>query len=74
MKTSSRRNFRAFVQSVGNGFIEALLHLDGAAAAQRDLHEDAIVRAMNAEIFTVKLQSSFGMLGDDLEAVVLGDT
>jgi hypothetical protein len=51
--------FQAFVQAVGNGFVEALLHLDGATAVQRDLQEDAIVRAMDAEIIAVELQNLF---------------
>jgi hypothetical protein len=37
------------------------------------LYEDAIVGSMNAEIVTVKQQTGLRMLGDDLEAVILGD-
>src|SRR5208282_6031666 len=65
---------QAFVQAVRHGFVEALLHFNGTAAAQGDLHKNAIVRSMDAKIIPVKLQPSFGMLSDDLEAVVLGDT
>src|ERR1700688_1265184 len=65
--------FQACMQSVGDGFVEALLHFDGAAGAKRDLHEDAVVGAMNAEIIPVEEQLSLGVFGDDLEAVIFGD-
>ncbi|MGB6386548.1 MAG: hypothetical protein WBD25_22285 [Terriglobales bacterium] len=67
-------NLQAFVQSVRNGFVEALLHLNCTAAIQSDLQKDAIVRSMNAKIISIKLQIRFVVLCDDLEAVVLRDS
>jgi hypothetical protein len=63
-----------FVQSIGNGFVEALFHFDAASGVESDLDEDAIVGTMNAEIVSIKLQLCLGMFGDDLEAIVLGDS
>ena len=62
---------QALVQAVGHGFIEPLLHLHGSTAIQRDLYKDAVVGSMNAKKFPVKLQAGLGMLGDDLEEIVL---
>src|ERR1700722_14756735 len=59
------------VKPVRDGFVEALLGLDRAAGIQGDLHEDAIVRALDAQIGAVELQARLSMLGDHLESVVL---
>jgi hypothetical protein len=61
------------MQAVGHGFVEALLHVNGAAAVQSNLQKNAVVRSMDSEVIPVELQAIFGMLGDDLEAVVFGD-
>src|ERR1700735_3992286 len=64
---------QGFMQAVGDSFIEALLHLNRTAAAQRNLYKDAVVGPVNAEVVPVKQQFSLGMFRDDLEAVVLRD-
>jgi hypothetical protein len=65
--------FEPFVQSVGDGFVEGFLELDGAAGVERDLDDDAVGRARDVEISRVGDEVLRGVLGDDLKAVVLGD-
>src|ERR1035441_645706 len=61
------------MQSIGDGFVETLLHFDSASGIQCDLQKDAVVRTMDAEVFAVELQTGFRMFSDDLEAVILWD-
>jgi len=62
-------NLQAIVQTVGDSLVEALFHLHRAAAVQRYLQKNAIVRSMDAKIIPIKLQPSPGMLRDNLKAV-----
>src|SRR5690242_17992054 len=58
------------VQTVGDGLVEALLLLDRAARIQRELDEDAVFGARNAEIVLVSNMVLGRVLADDLETVI----
>src|SRR6266853_4643819 len=62
---------QTFMQTIRNGFVEALLRLQSSSGVKCDLQENAIIRPMNAKIIVVKLQIVFGMFSNDLEPIIL---
>ena len=63
-------NLYSFVETVRQGFVEALLQLSGTAAIQCDLKEDAIIRPMNAEILSIEWQVRLRVFRDYLKSVM----
>jgi hypothetical protein len=60
----------SLVQTVGQCPIELLLKFSGSTGVQRDLKKDAVVRTVNAEIFSVKKLARLRVLSDDLKSVM----
>jgi hypothetical protein len=60
----------AFMETVRECFVEALLQLGGTAAVQGDLKHDNIVRPLYAEILAIDWQARLGVFRDDLKAVM----
>ena len=69
IQTSSRRRPSAR-EVVGDAAEERALLLQRAAARQRDLDDDDVVRARDAEVARVVDQVARLVLGEELEAIV----
>src|SRR5258708_27113974 len=65
--------FQFLIKPIRHSRIKALLGLERAAGVQRDLQENAVVRALDAQVGAVELQTRSVMFGDHLKSVVLGD-
>src|SRR4051812_33157551 len=63
----------ALLQQLGYAAVEVALLLDGAAALQRELDEDVALVALASHEVGIEAQIDGLVLGDDLEAVVVGD-
>lgn len=61
-----------FVQSVRNGLIEALFECKTASTIERDLNEDTVIGAVDAEVVAVKRHLLNWMFRDDLEPAMFG--
>jgi len=58
------------VETVRQGFVEALLQLSGTAAIQCDLKKDAVVRPTYAKILSIEWQARLRVFCDYLKSVV----
>ena len=61
------------MEAVRKFFIETLLQLHRSSCVERDLKEDTVIGAMDAEIVTIKRQGALATFGNHLEAITLGN-
>src|SRR5580700_9519615 len=61
------------MQAVRKFLIETLLQLHRSSCVERDLKEDTIVGAMDAQIVWIKRQRALAMFGNHLKMITLGN-
>ena len=59
------------MEAVRKFLIETLLQLYRSSCVKRDLKEETVVGAMDAEIVTIKRQGALAMFGNSLKAITL---
>ena len=73
MVTSSGRTLASACEQRGQPGVKRLFLLGRPSGAEVDLHDDDSVRALNAQVRRVVDQPARPVLGDDLEAIALGN-